>query len=83
MKIKLDTVGAIPLRPDFAMLRAGLTAAQAATPTALAAHIVRVSIDPEEALYALFADGDARDLTAAMQGSFNATAAAQLDRQEK
>ena len=90
MKIKLDIVGTKPFRPDFAMLRAGLAAAQATTPTALAAHGRSEPVDPEDALYALFADGDlsaaaggARDLTAAMHGSFNASAAAQLDRQEK
>jgi hypothetical protein len=83
VKIKLDTVGAVAMHPDFAMLRAGLVAAQATTPTALAAHIVRDPVAPQDALYALFAEGDAHDATTAMHGSFNAFAAAQLDRLEK
>jgi hypothetical protein len=83
VKIKLDTVGAVPMHPDFAMLRAGLAAAQATTPTALAAHVVRAPVELQDALYALFAEGDAHDATTAMHGSFNASAAAQLDRQER
>jgi len=83
MKIKLDLVGAVAMNPDFAMLRAGLAAVQANTPTAMAAHIVRPSVAPQDAFYALFAEGDVQNATNVMHGSFNAAAAALLDRQEK
>ena len=83
MKIKLDTVGAAPMHPDFAMLRAGLAAAQATTPTALAAHVAHAPVEPQDALYAVVAEGDVHAAATAMHGSFNASAAAQLDRQEK
>ena len=59
-------------KPDYAMLRAGLAAAQASTPTAAASDRKHPPLDLTEALTLLFGDRvpDAPQ-TAALHGSFN------------
>jgi hypothetical protein len=59
-------------KPDFAMLRAGLTAAQATTPTAAASDKAHSRLDLTEALTRLFGDqvANAKE-AAALHGSFN------------
>ena len=72
MKIHLDMTGSPLAKPDFAMLRAGLAAAQAATPTAAASDKAHSHLDLTEALTRLFGDqaADAKE-AAALHGSFN------------
>ena len=72
MKIHLDMAGKELARPDFAMLRAGLAAAQAATPTAAACDRAQAPSDLTEALTLLFGDhvADAPEASA-LHGSFN------------
>lgn len=72
MKIHLDMTGSPLAKPDFAMLRAGLTAAQATTPTAAASDKAHSRLDLTEALTRLFGDqvADAKE-AAALHGSFN------------
>ena len=70
MKIHLDMTGKALAKPDFAMLRAGLAAAQAMTPTATASDRAQARLDLTEALSLLFGDrvpGDAP----ALHGSFH------------
>jgi hypothetical protein len=59
-------------KSDFAMLRAGLAAAQATTPTAAASDKAHSHLDLTEALTRLFGDqaADAKE-TLALHGSFN------------
>lgn len=59
-------------KSDFAMLRAGLAAAQATTPTATASDKAHSHLDLTEALTRLFGDNatDGKD-TLALHGSFN------------
>ncbi|UAK24874.1 hypothetical protein [Sphingomonas nostoxanthinifaciens] len=64
MKMRFDVGGAVPTHPDFDMLRAGLAAAQAATPTALASLRTRPLLDRAEALVRLFGEDRADDRTA-------------------
>ena len=60
MKIRMDIGGAIPARPDFGMLRAGMIAAQAATPTALASLTMPAApISAQDALTDMFGPIDA------------------------
>ena len=72
MKIHLDMTGSPLAKPDFAMLRAGLRAAQATTPTAAASDKAHSRLDLTEALTRLFGDqvADAKE-AAALHGSFN------------
>ncbi|HWI85207.1 MAG TPA: hypothetical protein VNT42_02630, partial [Sphingomonas sp.] len=56
MKIHLDMTGSRLAQPDFAMLRAGIAAAQATTPTAAASEVAHNHFDLAEALTRLFAD---------------------------
>ena len=72
MKIHLDMTGKPLAKPDFAMLRAGLTAAQATTPTAAASDRAHSRLDLTEALTRLFGDqvANAKE-AAALHGSFN------------
>ena len=72
MKIHLDMTGKPLAKPDFAMLRAGLTAAQATTPTAAASDKAHAHLDLTEALIRLFGDeaADAKG-AGALHGSFN------------
>jgi hypothetical protein len=72
VKIHLDMTGKPLAKPDFAMLRAGLTAAAATTPTAAASDKAHARLDLTEALIRLFGD-DAADAkgAVALHGSFN------------
>ncbi len=56
VKIHLDMTGQPLGGPDFAMLRAGLRAAQASTPTAAASDRAYARLDLAEALTRLFGD---------------------------
>lgn len=59
-------------KPDFAMLRAGLAAAQATTPTAAASDLAQAPHDLTEALTLLFGDQVTGTREAgALHGSFN------------
>lgn len=84
MKIHLDMSGKPLAKPDFAMLRAGLTAAQATTPTAAASDKAHAHLDLVEALARLFgddaADGKGAD---ALHGSFNPASVRDEDETEK
>ena len=72
MKIHLDMTGQPLAKPDFAMLRAGLRAAQATTPTAAASDKAHSRLDLTEALARLFGDQVANaDEASALHGSFN------------
>ena len=72
MKIHLEMTGKPLAKPDFAMLRAGLTAVQAATPTAAASDKAHTRLDLTEALTRLFGDQVVgAEETAALHGSFN------------
>lgn len=72
MKIVIDPRGATPARPDFGMIRAGLAAAQAMTPTAAACERREAPVEPVEALTRLFADNQAADEPqSSLTGSFN------------
>ena len=72
MKIHLDMTGKPLAKPDFAMLRAGLTAAQATTPTAAASDKAHARLDLTEALTRLFGDNAADGKGAiGLHGSFN------------
>jgi hypothetical protein len=63
-------------KPDYAMLRAGLRAAQAATPTAAASDKAHMRLDLAEALMGLFGDeGTRAKEAAALHGSFNPVSA--------
>ncbi len=76
MKIHLDMTGKPLAKPDFAMLRAGLAAAQATTPTAHASDQAQTRLDLTEALTRLFGDNLATPQeAAALQGSFNPASA--------
>lgn len=70
VKIHLDWSGAPPAKPDFAMLRAGIQAAQAATRTAEASGHARVRPELTEALARLFG-GAIDEAAAGLGGSFN------------
>jgi hypothetical protein len=76
VKIHLDMTGRPLAKPDFAMLRAGLAAAQATTPTAAASDKAHAHLDPTEALTRLFGDqaADAKE-AAVLHGSFNPVSA--------
>ncbi len=84
MKIHLDMTGKPLDRLDFAMLRAGLTAAQATTPTATASDKAHTQFDLTECLTRLFGD-NAADATAvvALHGSFNPASVRDEDEAEK
>jgi hypothetical protein len=72
VKIHLDMTGKELAKPDFAMLRAGLAAAQATTPTAAASDRAHAHVDLTEALTRLFGDRAAGSFEAAtLHGSFN------------
>ena len=83
MKIHLDMTGSPLAKPDFAMLRAGLRAAQATTPTAAASDKAHSRLDLTEALTRLFGDqvADAKE-TAALHGSFNPASVRDEDENE-
>ena len=84
MKIHLDMTGSPLGKPDFAMLRAGLTAAQATTPTVAASDKAHARLDLAEALTRLFGDNaaDARGAVA-LNGSFNPASVREEDEAEK
>lgn len=84
MKIHLDMTGKPLAKPDFAMLRAGLTAAQATTPTAAASDKAHARLDLTEALIRLFGE-NAADVrgTDALHGSFNPASVRDEDGTEK
>jgi len=84
VKIHLDMTGSPLGKPDFAMLRAGLTAAQATTPTAAASDKAYARLDLAEALTRLFGD-NAADATGAvaLNGSFNPASVREEDEAEK
>ena len=72
MKIHLDMTGKELARPDFAMLRAGLAAAQASTPTATANDRAHAPQDFAEALIRLFGDrAEGVTETRSLHGRFN------------
>jgi hypothetical protein len=55
MKVSIGMKGATPIAPDYAMLKAALVAAQAATPTGRANRVPKAAaVDPHAALHALF-----------------------------
>lgn len=54
MKITLGLTGVAQIAPDYAMLKAALVAAQAATPTGRANTTLATPTDPHAALHALF-----------------------------
>ncbi|HMI19094.1 MAG TPA: hypothetical protein VK533_06085 [Sphingomonas sp.] len=83
MKIHLDMTGSPLAKPDFAMLRAGLAAAQATTPTAAASDKAHSRLDLTEALTRLFGDqvADAKE-AAALHGSFNPASVRDEDEDE-
>lgn len=84
VKIHLDMTGKPLAKPDFAMLRAGLTAAQATTPTAAASDKVHADLDLIEALARLFGDQAADGKGAgALHGSFNPASVRDEDKTEK
>jgi len=70
VKIQFDMTGKTPAKPDFALLRAGIAAVQAATPTAAANGKARSQLNLTEALIRLFGDRTA-DAAGALHGSFN------------
>jgi hypothetical protein len=84
VKIHLDMTGKPLAKPDFAMLRAGLSAAQATTPTATASDKAHARLDLAEALTRLFGDNatDAKG-TVALHGSFNPASVREEDEGEK
>jgi len=84
VKIHLDMTGRQLAKPDFAMLRAGLTAAQATTPTATASDKAHTRLDLAEALTRLFGDNaaDAKGAVA-LHGSFNPASVREEDEPEK
>jgi hypothetical protein len=72
VKIHFDMTGKALAKPDFAMLRAGLTAAQASTPTGAASDRAQRPLDLTEALTLLFGDRvPGGKEAAALHGSFN------------
>ena len=76
MKIHLDMTGKAVAKPDFALLRAELAAAQAATPTAAASGRARTHVRPTEALTRLFGDQVADQVGfTALHGSFHPASA--------
>jgi len=83
VKIHLDMTGSPLAKPDFAMLRAGLAAAQATTPTAAASDKAHSRLDLTEALTRLFGDqvADAKE-AAALHGSFNPASVRDEDEDE-
>ena len=83
MKIHLDMTGSPLAKPDFAMLRAGLRAAQATTPTAAASDKAHSRLDLAEALTRLFGDqvADAKEAVA-LHGSFNPASVRDEDENE-
>ena len=84
MKIHLEMTGKPLAKPDFAMLRAGLTAAQAATPTAAASDKAHARLDVTEALTRLFGDQVADPEEAlALHGSFNPASVRDEDESER
>ena len=84
MKIHLDMTGKPLAQLDFAMLRAGLTAAQATTPTATASDKAHARLDLTEALTRLFGDNAADAKGAgALHGSFNPASAREGGEAEK
>jgi hypothetical protein len=84
VKIHLDMTGTPLAKPDFAMLRAGLKAAAATTPTATASDKAHARLDLTEALIRLFGDeaGGARGADA-LHGSFNPASVREGDETEK
>jgi hypothetical protein len=84
VKIHLDMTGKPLAKPDFAMLRAGLTAAQATTPTAAASDKAHARLDLAEALTRLFGDNAADSKGAVgLHGSFNPASVRDEDEAEK
>ena len=84
MKIHLDMTGKPLAKPDFAMLRAGLTAAQATTPNAAASAKAHAKLDLAEALTRLFGDNEAGAKGAgALHGSFNPASVREEDDAKK
>ena len=72
VKIQFDMTGKTPAKPDFALLRAGIAAVQAATPTAAANGKARSQLNLTEALIRLFGDRTADTAGAgALHGRFN------------
>jgi len=84
VKIHLDMTGKPLAKPDFAMLRAGLEAAAATTPTAAASDKAHARLDLTEALIRLFGDeaADAKG-AGALHGSFNPASVRDEDEAEK
>jgi hypothetical protein len=80
VKIRFDWSGREPAKPDFAMLRASLEAAQAATPTATASERAKPQVELTEALARLF--GEAAVSPAALHGSFHPAPPAREDGEE-
>lgn len=76
VKIHIDMAGKPLAEQDFAKLRAGISAAQATTPTAAASDRAHAQLDPTEALTRLFGDEVAGAAEkAALHGSFNPASA--------
>ena len=73
-KIRIDTKDARPAAPDFAMLRAALSAAQASTPTAIAGRPMPAAPEWAEILARLFGDGLGDPQQGTLHGSFNPAA---------
>lgn len=70
VKVRLNWRGSEPVKPDFEMLRAGLEAAQARTPTAEANERTKYRPGLTEALIRLFGEAGAAD-QGRFHGSFN------------
>jgi len=84
VKIHLDMTGRPLAKPDFAMLRAGLAAAQATTPTAAASDKAHARLDLTEALTRLFGDNSAdAEGAVALDGSYNPASVREEDEPEK
>jgi hypothetical protein len=69
VKIRFETGGAQPAKPDFGMLREGLRVAQRTTPTAIANGRTRAAQRHSDALVQMFAGAKEPDPRAA-EGSF-------------
>ena len=82
MKIRIETGGAQPIKPDFGMLREGLRVAQRTTPTAIANEKARALHDHAEAIVRMFAGPEAEHGRPG-KGSFHPTpSAADADQTE-
>lgn len=83
MKIRIDTNGASPIRPDFAMLRSSLVAAQASTPTARACEEAHRRPIAARALLDLFSHPGDAPARAMPGGRFSPDATATARRTER